>query len=88
MEEPLNSLQNLFGITTLCQHVVRAIFKYQITNVHQREVRFTFISFRLCGSLCEILASRHMGGEPGNVGTGTEGVFHLVTNANSPFARG
>lgn len=55
-----------------------------------------FVSTR-CANYAEITnnrctptgASRRMGGEPGNsVNSGVEGVFHLVTNGVSPFARG
>ncbi|ETN66991.1 lipase [Anopheles darlingi] len=54
-----------------------------------------FTSVR-CGSYDEILtgncsvqgASRPMGGEPSNFGTGTEGVFTLTTRAAAPFSLG
>uniref|UniRef100_A0A0E4C745 Lipase domain-containing protein n=4 Tax=gambiae species complex TaxID=44542 RepID=A0A0E4C745_ANOGA len=54
-----------------------------------------FTSVR-CGSYDEILtgncsvqgASRPMGGEPSNFGTGTEGVFTLSTRAAAPFSLG
>lgn len=49
-----------------------------------------------CANYAEITNNRctptgsasRMGGEPGNSGLGVAGVFHLTTNANSPFARG
>ncbi|XP_058065520.1 phospholipase A1 VesT1.02-like [Anopheles bellator] len=33
-------------------------------------------------------ANARMGGEPSNIGRGVSGVYHLITNAQSPFARG
>ncbi|XP_050089744.1 phospholipase A1-like [Anopheles aquasalis] len=49
-----------------------------------------------CGNYDQILnnncvssgANARMGGEPSNIGRGVNGVYHLITNAQSPFARG
>ncbi|XP_058839276.1 pancreatic triacylglycerol lipase-like [Topomyia yanbarensis] len=77
-------------ITSTCAHNrVNELFAESVSSSTH------FVSMR-CANYDEILSGRctssgpyaNMGGEPSNRGRGVNGVYHLMTNSASPFARG
>ncbi|KAL1402666.1 hypothetical protein pipiens_005987 [Culex pipiens pipiens] len=80
----------LIDLAGVCSHMrVNELFAESVSTANH------FLSMR-CANYAEILSGRctssgpyaKMGGEPSNRGRGVNGVFHLMTNSASPFARG